>query len=178
MILVALIVDEYREIPPVDSVFYELLDSNSTRSLFSEITCNHKMTLTELQSYMFDDTVFNEDVGIAVDTIPEFTFYNTKFKKNVYIAEGCTQLERGCFSSELKGRIYLPKSITEIHPMAFPDDMYELDILHYAGTIDQFNELTSAADTKIRKITSKGSWPEIVHCSDGDWISSEYTSSK
>ena len=34
--------------------------------------------------------------------------------------------------------------------MAFPDHMYTLDILHYAGTIDQFNELTKDADANVR----------------------------
>ena len=38
MILVGLIVDDYKGIPPVDSIFYNIPPDNSTRSLFSEIT--------------------------------------------------------------------------------------------------------------------------------------------
>lgn len=178
-ILVSLIVDEYGEIPPVDSVFYSLVMSDSTRSVFSEITCNHKMTLTELQPFMFYDTIFNNDVYVKVDSIAEYAFSSTKFNRNVYIDEGCTQLERGCFSSEFNGKIYLPKSITKINPTTFPDNMYKFDILYYAGTVDQFNKITSGADVIARsEITTIGSWPEIVHCSDGDWTSSDYDNNK
>lgn len=179
MILVGLVVDEYNEIPPVDSIFYSLFTTSATRSLFSEITCNNKIKLTELHPYMFENAVFNEDVYIDTDTITEFAFLNTQFNKDVHILEGCKQLERGCFSSAFYGKIYLPKSIIKIDPAAFPDHMYSLDILHYAGTIDQFNKLTKGADVKIRsKIIDVGMWPEIVHCSDGDWTSSEYDNNK
>ena len=178
MILVGLIVDDYKGIPPVDSIFYNIPSSNSTRSLFSEITCNSKIKLTELQPYTFENTVFNGDVYIDIDSITRSAFYNAQFNKDVYVIEGCKQLEKWCFNSVFNGQIYLPKSITKIESMAFPDHMYTLDILHYAGTIDQFNELTKGADANVRykkhKIVDVGVWPEIVHCSDGDWTSEYY----
>ena len=129
---------------------------------------------------MFENTVFNGDVYIDIDSITRSAFYNTQFNKDVYIVEGCKQLENWCFNSVFKGQVYLPKSITKIESMAFPDHMYTLDILHYAGTIDQFNELTKDADANVRrhKIVDVGVWPEIVHCSDGDWTSSRYDSNK
>ena len=150
MILVGLIVDDYKGIPPVDSIFYNIPPDNSTRSLFSEITCNDTIKLTELQPFMFKDAVFNGDVYIDTDSITRSAFYNTQFNKDVYIVEGCKQLENWCFNSVFKGQVYLPKSITKIESMAFPDHMYTLDILHYAGTIDQFNELTKDADANVR----------------------------
>ena len=94
MILVGLIVDDYKGIPPVDSIFYNIPPDNSTRSLFSEITCNSKIKLTELQPYMFENTVFNGDVYIDIDSITRSAFYNTQFNKDVYIVEGCKQLEK------------------------------------------------------------------------------------
>ena len=182
IILVGLVIDDYKGIPPVDSIFYTIPPDNSTRSLFSEITFNGTIKLTELQPFMFKDAVFNDDVYIDIDSITRSAFYNTQFNKDVYIAEGCKQLERWCFDSAFCGQIYLPKSITKIESMAFPDHMYTLDILHYAGTIDQFNELTKDADANVRykrhKIVDVGVWPEIVHCSDGDWTSSRYDSNK
>ena len=182
MILVGLLVDNDNGIPPVDSVFYNIPSSNSTRSLFSEITFNGTIKLTELQPFMFENAVFNGDVYIDIDSITRSAFYNTQFNKDVYIVEGCKQLENWCFNSVFKGQVYLPKSITKIESMAFPDHMYTLDILHYAGTIDQFNELTKDADANVRykrhKIVDVGVWPEIVHCSDGDWTSSRYDSNK
>ena len=150
IILVGLVVDDYKGIPPVNSIFYNIPPDNSTRSLFSEITFNDTIKLTELQPFMFKDAVFNGDVYIDIDSITRSAFYDTQFNKDVYIAEGCKQLERWCFNSAFKGQIYLPKSITKIESMAFPDHMYTLDVLHYAGTIDQFNELTKDADANVR----------------------------
>ena len=134
-------------------------------------SCFSGMESTKPQGEFFD--------YIDIDSITRSAFYNTQFNKDVYIVEGCKQLEKWCFNSAFYGQIYLPKSITKIESMAFPDHMYSLDILHYAGTIDQFNELTKDADANVRhKIVDVGVWPEIVHCSDGDWTSSRYDSNK
>lgn len=107
----------------------------------------------------------------SVETVTSWTFYGCDALEEITFSEGVKILEKGVLSgcSQLK-TVNLPASLESIEDLfafynEFGGNQPELPVIKYAGTVEQWKELT-----EWKKINDKTYYlfeKTTVHCSDG-----------
>lgn len=177
--LMTLILDEIKIFPKLDSYGYESA-SGLLESIFAWATFNYDVTIKseDMIASSFLNTTFNGGITIDSKIIYDSVFYDCKINCNVYVNDGCTDLEDRCFGADWgsNSSLSLPSSIKFMDPSAFFSWYWKLPPnIYFRGSIDKFDDLMMATEESVNDFNSfKPVLPRTVMCVDDTWDLEEY----